>query len=82
MKEKNSITNTEQNKKSDTKVGVRINKYLALKKISTRRGADELVKETSHLRSRYENPKARLFPVAVTYLIPRSLTKTASARFT
>ena len=45
MKEKNSITNTEQNKKSDTKVGVRINKYLALKKISTRRGADELVKE-------------------------------------
>lgn len=33
-----------QNKKSDTKVSVRINKYLALKKISTRRGADELVK--------------------------------------
>ena len=27
------------------KDGVRINKYLALKKISTRRGADELVKE-------------------------------------
>ena len=45
MKEKNSITNTEQNKKSDAKVGVRINKYLALKKIATRRGADELVKE-------------------------------------
>jgi len=33
-----------ENKKSDTKIGVRINKYLALKKISTRRGADELVK--------------------------------------
>ena len=45
MKEKNSITNTDQNKKSDAKVGVRINKYLALKKIATRRGADELVKE-------------------------------------
>ena len=44
MKEKNTTTNTEQNKKSNTKESVRINKYLALKKISTRRGADELVK--------------------------------------
>ena len=43
MKDKNYITNIEQNKKSNTKIGVRINKYLALKKISTRRGADELV---------------------------------------
>ena len=31
--------------KNNGKVSVRINKYLALKKISTRRGADELVKE-------------------------------------
>jgi 16S rRNA U516 pseudouridylate synthase RsuA-like enzyme len=38
------MTNLRQNEKSNTKVGVRINKYLALKKISTRRGADELIK--------------------------------------
>src|SRR3989339_1152992 len=43
MKDKNYITNIEQNKKSNTKIGVRINKYLALKKISTRRSSDELV---------------------------------------
>ncbi len=40
----NKTTNFKQNEKSNIKVGVRINKYLALKKISTRRGADELVK--------------------------------------
>lgn len=39
------MTNPEQNKKSNAKVGVRINKYLALKKISTRRGADELIRQ-------------------------------------
>jgi len=45
MKNDNQSINLGQNKKSNTKVGVRINKYLALKKISTRRGADLLVKE-------------------------------------
>jgi len=45
MKDKTYIINTGQNKKSNTKIGVRINKYLALKKIATRRGADELVKQ-------------------------------------
>jgi 23S rRNA pseudouridine2604 synthase len=44
MKKEIYTTKEEQNKKSDTKIGVRINKYLALKKISTRRGADELIK--------------------------------------
>ncbi len=38
-------TKPQQDTKSDAKVGVRINKYLALKKHSTRRGADELIKE-------------------------------------
>jgi superfamily II DNA or RNA helicase len=31
----------------------------------------EIEKESRHLRDRYRNPSARLFPVAVTYLIPR-----------
>lgn len=31
----------------------------------------EIEKESVHLRDRYRNPSARLFPVAVTYLIPR-----------
>jgi superfamily II DNA or RNA helicase len=31
----------------------------------------EIEKESAHLRDRYRNPSARLFPVAVTYLIPR-----------
>ncbi|MFL6314975.1 MAG: DISARM system SNF2-like helicase DrmD [Terriglobales bacterium] len=31
----------------------------------------EIEKESAHLRERYRNPSARLFPVAVTYLIPR-----------
>jgi hypothetical protein len=31
----------------------------------------EIEKESTHLRDRYRNPSARLFPVAVTYLIPR-----------
>lgn len=44
MKEKNSTTNPEQNKKSNTKVGVRINKYLASQNITTRKGADVLIK--------------------------------------
>jgi len=45
MKNKTYITYRGQDKKSNTKAGVRINKYLALKKISTRRGADDLVKQ-------------------------------------
>jgi len=43
MEKNNYRIESGQNKKSNTKVGVRINKYLALKKISTRRGADELI---------------------------------------
>lgn len=31
----------------------------------------EIARETDHIRSRYANPSARLFPVAVTWLIPR-----------
>jgi superfamily II DNA or RNA helicase len=31
----------------------------------------EIEKESAHLSDRYRNPSARLFPVAVTYLIPR-----------
>jgi len=31
----------------------------------------EIEKESAHLRDRYRKPSARLFPVAVTYLIPR-----------
>jgi superfamily II DNA or RNA helicase len=31
---------------------------------------DELEKEVEHLRSRYRDPKPRLFPVAVTFLVP------------
>ena len=45
MKNKKYIENSEQNEKNDTKVSVRINKYLDFKKISTRREADELVKQ-------------------------------------
>ncbi len=30
----------------------------------------ELARETAHLRDRYRDPKPRLFPVAVTFLIP------------
>ena len=31
---------------------------------------DELARETEHLRSRYRNPQPRLFPIAVTFLVP------------
>jgi len=31
----------------------------------------EIEQEAEHVRSRYKNPTARLFPVAVTWLIPR-----------
>ncbi len=31
----------------------------------------EIEKESAHLRDRYRSPSARLFPVAITYLIPR-----------
>ena len=30
----------------------------------------ELASEVKHLRSRYHNPQPRLFPVAVTFLVP------------
>jgi len=32
---------------------------------------DEIQRETDHIRSRLASPSARLFPVAVTWLIPR-----------
>jgi superfamily II DNA or RNA helicase len=32
---------------------------------------DEIEREAEHIRSRFRNPTARLFPVAVTWLIPR-----------
>jgi len=32
---------------------------------------DEIEREAVHIRSRFRNPSARLFPVAVTWLIPR-----------
>ena len=35
----------------------------------------EIERESAHLRDRYKNPTARLFPVAVTYLIPRKLVR-------
>jgi SNF2 family DNA or RNA helicase len=30
----------------------------------------ELARETEHLRSRYSNPQPRLFPIAITFLVP------------
>jgi hypothetical protein len=35
----------------------------------------EIERESAHLRARYKNPTARLFPVAVTFLIPRKLVR-------
>ena len=32
---------------------------------------DEIARESEHIRSRFANPSVRLFPVAVTWLIPR-----------
>lgn len=32
---------------------------------------DELTQETNIIRARYKDPKPRLFPVSVTFLIPR-----------
>ena len=32
---------------------------------------DEIERESAHIRSRFRDPSARLFPVAVTWLIPR-----------
>ena len=32
---------------------------------------DEIAREAAHIRARFANPSARLFPVAVTWLIPR-----------
>lgn len=32
---------------------------------------EEILRESEHIRSRFANPSARLFPVAVTWLIPR-----------
>lgn len=34
---------------------------------------EEIRRESDHIRSRFANPSARLFPVAVTWLIPRRL---------
>jgi hypothetical protein len=31
----------------------------------------EIERETAHLRSRYRDPQPRLFPLAVTFLVPR-----------
>lgn len=41
----------------------------------------EIEEETKHLRARYRNPSARLFPVAITYLVPqRSVTELKGGR--
>ncbi|MEI6415059.1 MAG: DISARM system SNF2-like helicase DrmD, partial [Pseudomonadota bacterium] len=34
---------------------------------------DEITRETAAIRSRFAHPQARLFPVAVTFLVPRNL---------
>ena len=34
---------------------------------------EEIERESAHIRSRFRDPDARLFPVAVTWLIPRRL---------
>lgn len=44
MKKTNPKLNYQQNIKSDTRIGVRINKYLAHKGIATRTGVDDLIK--------------------------------------
>ena len=44
MKNKKYATKLSQNTKSDARVGVRINKYLAHKGVATRTGVDELIK--------------------------------------
>jgi 23S rRNA pseudouridine2604 synthase len=44
MKNNDKITSHGQNPKSDARVGVRINKYLAHKGVATRTGVDELIK--------------------------------------
>ena len=33
----------------------------------------EIEREAEHIRSRFRNPSARLFPVAVTFLVPSSM---------
>jgi len=41
----------------------------------------EIEEETEHLRARYRNPSARLFPVAITYLVPqRAVTELKEGR--
>jgi superfamily II DNA or RNA helicase len=41
----------------------------------------EIEEETEHLRARYRNPSARLFPVAITYLVPqRAVTELRGGR--
>jgi hypothetical protein len=41
----------------------------------------EIEEETEHLRARYRNPSARLFPVAITYLVPqRAVTELRGVR--
>ncbi|CAK0761071.1 hypothetical protein CCP4SC76_3430002 [Gammaproteobacteria bacterium] len=34
---------------------------------------DEITRETAAIRSRFAHPQARLFPVAVTFLVPKNL---------
>jgi len=41
----------------------------------------EIEEEAEHLRARYRNPSARLFPVAITYLVPqRAVTELRGGR--
>ena len=35
----------------------------------------EIVQETEAIKARFENPQSRMFPVAVTFLVPRKMAK-------
>jgi superfamily II DNA or RNA helicase len=41
---------------------------------------DEIVRETAAIRKRYAKPSPRLFPVAVTYLVPRKIARETEGR--
>ena len=41
---------------------------------------DEIARETDAIRKRYANPSPRLFPVAITYLIPRNAAREMESR--
>lgn len=47
---------------------------IASLKARIKRIPDEIEQETKAIRARYANPSPRLFPVAVTYLVPEDLT--------